>query len=71
MNFELASEELINEQIKYRYNSMRATEDIMQNRIDIVNGVLKDLDPPLISEVKREILGLKLDNNSSLNVKLK
>ena len=71
MNFELAPEELINEQIKYRYNSMRAMEDIMKNRIDVVNGVLKDLDPPLILEVKREILGLKLDNNSSLNVKLK
>ena len=69
--FEPASEELIKEQIKYRYNSMRALEDIVENRIDIINGVLKDFDPPLISEVKREILGLKLDNNNSLNIKIK
>lgn len=70
LNFELASEELIKEQIKYRYNSMRALEDIVENRIDIINGVLKDLDPPLILEVKREILGLKLDN-FSVNNKMK
>ena len=69
--FEPASEEIIKEQIKYRYNSMRALEDIVENRIDIINGVLKDFDPPLISEVKREILGLKLDNNNSLNIKIK
>ena len=41
------------------------------DRIDIINGVLKDFDPPLISEVKREILGLKLDNSNSLNIKIK
>jgi hypothetical protein len=34
---------------------MRATHEITQSRIEIINGVLKDHDPQLITEVKKEI----------------
>ena len=55
INFVPASDDLIREQISYRYNSMRATHEITQSRIEIINGVLKDHDPQLINEVKKEI----------------
>ena len=41
---------------------MRATDDIAQNRIDIINGVLKDLDPQLIHEVKKDVSTVKVNN---------
>ena len=63
--FSPAPQDLIEKQISYRYNSMRAMEEIMQNRINIINGVLKDYDPPLISEVKKEIQIIKSEYNSS------
>ena len=63
--FEPAQKDLIEKQISYRYNSLRAMEEIMQNRINIINGVLKDYDPPLISEVKKEIENIKSEYNSS------
>ena len=65
LNLSPAPEELIKKQIIYRYNSIRALNDITQNRIDIVNKVLKDLDPPLIQEVKYEITK-EIDNNPNL-----
>ena len=55
INFVPASDDLIREQISYRYNSMRATHEITQSRIEIINGVLKDHDPQLINEVRKEI----------------
>ena len=55
INFLPVSNALIRKQIIYRYNAMRAMEDMIQNRINIVNGVLKDVDPQLIMEVKNEI----------------
>lgn len=65
LTFNGASDELIRKQIIYRYNAMRAIKDITQNRINIVNKVLKDLDPPLIKEVKNEI------NKSNIDICLK
>lgn len=63
-----ASEDLIRRQIIYRYNSMRATENIMENRINIINNVLKDVDPQLIFEVKRETSKVKIEKHL-LNIK--
>ena len=62
LNFVPASDDLIREQISYRYNSMRAVHEITQSRIEIINGVLKDHDPQLIDEVKREISKVNKDN---------
>ena len=59
-----ASKDLIEKQISYRYNSLRAMDEIMQNRIEIVNGVLKDYDPQLITEIKKEIEKINSENNS-------
>ena len=59
-----ASEDLIREQIAYRYNSMRALKDIMENRIYIINNVLRDIDPPLIFEVKKETSKIKVDDKT-------
>lgn len=58
-----ASDDMIRKQIIYRYNAMRAIADIAQNRIDIINGVLKDMDPQLIHEVKKEVSKIKITNN--------
>ena len=69
INFVLASNALIRKQIIYRYNSMRAMEDIIQNRINIINGVLKDVDPPLIMEVKNEISKQLFDNKNENSTK--
>ena len=55
LDFSPASQEVISKQICYRYNSMRAVQDIMQNRIDIINNVLREMDPQLISDVKTAI----------------
>ena len=62
LNFVPASDDLIREQISYRYNSMRAVHEITQSRIEIINGVLKHHDPQLIDEVKREISKVNKDN---------
>ena len=61
--FKPVSDDIIRQQISYRYNAMRATDDIAQNRIDIINGVLKDMDPQLIHEVKKEVSKIKITNN--------
>lgn len=66
INFNPISEDLIRKQIIYRYNSLRAMNDITQNRINIINDVLKDFDPPLIKEVKDEI-----SKNNNIPLKLK
>ena len=60
LDFKPVSEEIIKQQITYRYNAMRATNDIIQNRIGIINEVLKDLDPQLIPEVKKDISQIKV-----------
>lgn len=69
LNLVLAQNSLIRNQIIYRYNAMRATEDITQNRINIINEVLKDVDPQLILEVKDEITK-SIDKNKDNNNKM-
>lgn len=71
INFIPASNDLIRKQIIYRYNAMRAMEDIIQNRIHIINGVLKDVDPPLIMEVKNEISKQLIQNEKENSKKKK
>ena len=61
VSFVPASDEIIRKQISYRYNAMRAVQDMVQNRIDIINGVLKDFDPELITDVKKAISKIKID----------
>lgn len=34
---------------------MRAVEDLMKNKVDIINNILKETDPQLIQEVRDEI----------------
>ena len=63
LDFKPASEDIIKQQITYRYNAMRATNDIIQNRIGIINDVLKDLDPQLINEVKKEVSNVKVESH--------
>ena len=61
VSFVPASDDIIRKQISYRYNAMRAVQDMVQNRIDIINGVLKDFDPELITDVKKAISKIKID----------
>jgi hypothetical protein len=61
VSFVPASDDIIRKQISYRYNAMRAVQDMVQNRIDIINGVLKDIDPELITDVKKAISKIKID----------
>lgn len=67
LNFSPASRDFINKQIIYRYNSMRGLFDMTQNRIDIINGVLKDSVPSLISEVKKSVSKITIDTNLLFN----
>ena len=67
LNFSPVSKDFINKQIIYRYNSMRGLLDMTQNRIDIINGVLKDSAPSLISEVKKSVSKIKIDTNLIFN----
>ena len=67
IDFVPASDDLIREQISYRYNSMRAVHEITQSRIEIINNVLKDYDPQLINEVKTEINKANEENNDNQN----
>ena len=62
LDFKQVSEEIIKQQITFRYNAMRATNDIIQNRIGIINDVLKDLDPQLIHEVKKDVSQVKVES---------
>ena len=67
IDFVPASDDLIREQISYRYNSMRAVHEITQSRIEIINNVLKDYDPQLINEVKTEINKANEESNDNQN----
>ena len=67
LDFVPASDDLIREQISYRYNSMRAVHEITQSRIEIINNVLKDYDPQLINEVKTEINKANEESNDNQN----
>ena len=67
LNFSPVSKDFINKQIIYRYNSMRGLFDMTQNRIDIINEVLKDTDPSLISEVKKSVSKITIDTNLKSN----
>lgn len=60
--FEPVSGDIIRQQIIYRYNSMRALEDIAENKIRIINNVLKEFDPQLIYEVKKDKVESNLRN---------
>ena len=62
LTFDPASEDAIKNQIIYRYNSIRALEDIAQNRINIINNVLKEFDPKLIYEIKKEVSSIKVES---------
>ena len=62
LDFKPVSEDIIKQQITYRYNALRATNDIIQNRIGIINDVLKDLDPQLIPEVKKDVSKVKVES---------
>ena len=67
LNFSPVSKDFINKQIIYRYNSMRGLFDMTQNRINIINEVLKDTDPSLISEVKKSVSKITIDTNLKFN----
>ncbi len=67
IDFVPSSDDLIREQISYRYNSMRAVHEITQSRIEIINKVLKDYDPQLINEVKTEINKANEESNNNQN----
>ena len=67
IDFVPSSDDLIREQISYRYNSMRAVHEITQSRIEIINKVLKDYDPQLINEVKTEINKANEESNDNQN----
>ena len=62
LDFKSVSDDIIRQQISYRYNSMRATNNIVQNRINIINKVLKDMDPKLIFEIKKDVSQVKVDS---------
>ena len=61
LDFKPVSDDIIRQQISYRYNAMRATNDIVEKRIQIVNDVLKDMDPQLIFEVKKDTSKVKAE----------
>ena len=61
IDFVNSPDDTVRKQISYRYNAMRAVQDMVQNRIDIINGVLKDIDPELITDVKKAISQIKID----------
>jgi hypothetical protein len=67
LDFSPVSKDFINKQIIYRYNSMRGLFDMTQNRIDIINGVLKGSDPSLISEIKKSVSKITFDTNLIFN----
>ena len=71
IDFIPASDDLIREQISYRYNSMRALHEMTQSRIEIINSVLKDYDPQLINEVKTEINKTNEESKGNNNNKKK
>ena len=62
LKFSPASKELIYKQIRYRYNSMRTLYDLTQNRIKIINEILKDNDPQLIPNIKKGVSKIKIEN---------
>ena len=61
LSFVPSSDDIIRKQISYRYNTIRAVQDMVQNRIDIINRVLKDIDPELFTDVKKAISKIKID----------
>ena len=69
IDFFPASDDLIREQISYRYNSMRAVHEMTQSRIETINSVLKDYDPQLINEVKTEIKKVNEESKGNNNDK--
>ena len=62
LDFKPVSDDMIRQQITYRYNAMRATNEIVEERIDIVNNVLKDLDPQLSLEVQKDTSKIKVES---------
>lgn len=67
LKFSPVNKDIINKQIIYRYNSMRSLLYITQNRINIINGVLKDNAPSLISEIKKSLSKITFDSNIKYN----
>ena len=62
LDFKPASDDLINKQIIYRYNAMRGILDLAENKISIINGVLKENDPDLIYEVQKNVSKVKVES---------
>jgi hypothetical protein len=59
LDFESASDDLIKQQINYRYNAMRAIHELTRQKINVINKVIKKHDPQLIYEVKRDVSQVK------------
>ena len=59
LEFESASDDLINQQINYRYNAMRAIHELTRQKIKVINEVIKKHDPQLIYEVKKDVSQVK------------
>ena len=59
LGFKPASDELIKQQIIYRYNAMRAIHEYARSKISIINKVIKKYDPQLIYEVKKDVSKVK------------
>ena len=51
----------IRRQIIYNYNTLRKKYQIVKKRVGIVNDVLKESSPELISEIKKEVSKIKID----------
>ena len=61
LNFKYSADDLIRKQISYRYNLIRSKNQLVKNRMKIINSVLKKCDPPLIPEVQDAVSKVKVD----------
>jgi hypothetical protein len=63
-----SSEDIIQNQITYRYNAMKQKLAILQNRLHEINNLVKTKNPSLLLQLQKSTAGAPLSGSSGNNL---
>ena len=71
IDFVNSSDDTIRKQINYRYNALRTKLELMQNRLQVINNIIKIKNPSLLLQIQKapsrfNMMNKKTGNNSMM-----
>lgn len=71
VEFILSPPSILRKQITYRYNALRTKIEVMQNRIQVINKIMKEQNPLLLLQIQKTPASLKMTEIDKKNGKPK